>query len=125
MATSTIRALILAVAVLVGALLIANAFGGNPSQAIAPKASPATSPTPTPSTSTSTSPSEPASNLIKDVKIQVLNGTQSTGLAAEQASRLKRAGYKVKIVEQSTTSYSRTTIYFKSGAKANAEAMKA
>ena len=58
------------------------------------------------------------------MKIQVLNGTDSTGLAAEQASRLKRAGYKVKLVEQSPTPYTRTTIYYKAGAKANAEAMK-
>jgi hypothetical protein len=123
MTTSAIRGLILAAAVVLGAILIGQAFSGNPSQAVAPPASP----TPSPSVSPSISPSAPASpsrDLVKNVRIQVLNGTQTTGLAAEQAQRLRHAGYKVIAVEQAPVTYTHTTIYYRSGAKANAEAMK-
>lgn len=131
MATSTLRALILAVAVVVGVVLLSKAFTTPASQAFGPSAT-ATTPSPTPSVSSSPSstPGHQKKNLVRGVRIQVLNGTNGkvAALAATQAARLKKAGYVVCSTCVGDTApgvvYQQTTIFYAKGAKAYAAEMK-
>lgn len=131
MATSTLRALILAAAVVVGVVLLSKAFTSSAGQAFGPGGAAAVSPSPSTSPSASPSTSPPRKkNLIKGVAIQVLNGTggRVAALAATQATRLKHAGYVVCAACVGDTApgvvYQTTTIFYAKGAKAYAEAMK-
>jgi hypothetical protein len=124
MATSTLRAVILAAAIVIGIVVIKNAFPENASQTITPGSTPtkiATSPSATPSTSPSTSAS--AKPRVKGVTVQVLNGTDTTGLAGIVTGRLKRAGYTMK-TPGGVNNASKTTIYYQAGFHPEAQFLK-
>ncbi len=127
MSTSALRALILAAAVVIGGMMLVKAFPHGAVQAFTPpSASPAATPSPTPSHSPT--PSGPSTSpTIKGVTIQILNATQTPGLAATWAAKLKKAGYKVcaTCVGNAAVAYAQTTIYYAPGAKADALAMRA
>ena len=127
-ATSTIRGIILVAAVVVGILLIGQAFGSSPSsgtlQASSPK--PTTSPPASPSPSPSPTPTSGLTHAtaVKGVPIQVLNGSGNDGLGATVAESLKNKGYKIVAVETAGAQSAKTTIYYEQGAKDLAEYMK-
>jgi hypothetical protein len=76
----------------------------------------ATAATPTP-TATAPSPSS--------VTIDVLNGTARPGLATALANKLKSEGYTIRKVGNQTAHQTATTIYYKTGSKAAADALLA
>jgi ABC-type antimicrobial peptide transport system permease subunit len=126
-ATSTIRGVILVAAVVVGILLIGQAFGSSASgtlQASSPKPSPSPSSPPSPSPSLSTTPALTHATAVKGVPIQVLNGSGNDGLGATVAESLKNKGYKVVAVETAGAASAKTTIYYEQGAKELGEYMK-
>ena len=77
---------------------------------------PSATPTPTPS-ATATS--------LAGITVNVLNGTQRPGLATALANKLKADGYTVKTIGNQTTHQTQTTIYYRAGSKAAAEALLA
>ena len=124
MATSTLRAVILAAAIVIGIVVIRNAFPENASQGIAPPtsshprtSSPSSTPTVSPSASASVKP------RVKGVTVQVLNGTDTTGLAGIVTGRLKKAGYTMR-TPGGVANASKTTIYYQSGYQLEAQFMK-
>jgi hypothetical protein len=101
-ATSTLRAAILVVAVVLGIFGIAKAFPDNATQSLAPSSpgtTASTSPTPaSSSTSPRSRPSPTASRKpqVHGVVVEVLNGSGKTGQASLTSQTLQNAGYTVK-----------------------------
>jgi LytR cell envelope-related transcriptional attenuator len=117
--TAAVRVAILVGAVVIGAIVIANAF---PTQG-SPGASPATSPTSSPSSSPS--PHHPAVSYklncssVQNTRVAVENATTTQGLAAATATLLQHAGYLINsqdIGNAPTSSATTTTVYYRTGA---------
>jgi len=126
--TSTLRGVLLAVAVVIGLLMIGQGFQSSTSQALTPP-SPSPSLSPSPSVAVSPSPSRSPGlthlQAVKGVKIQVLNGTTTNGLGAAVADDLQKKGYTVYAVSNAgKTDYQTTIIYFESGQKSRAQYME-
>lgn len=81
-----------------------------------------THPTLSSTPSTTVTPTATASNLAR-ITVDVLNGTQRAGLATALANKLKADGYTVKKVGNQAAHQTLTTIYYRVGFKAAAEAM--
>ena len=123
MATSTLRGIILVAAVVIGVLLIGQAFGsgaGLTLHAAPPTPTPSHSPSPSPSASVSTRPALTKKTAVKNVPIQVLNASGVNGLGAVVGTRLKGEGYNlcdVCVETAATSGLTRTIIYYASGAR--------
>jgi hypothetical protein len=130
MATSTIRGIILVAAVVIGVVLIGQAFGsgaGLTLHAASPNPTVGHSPLPSPSVSVSTRPPLTKQTAVKGVTVQVLNGTTVNGLAAVVALRLKKQGYSIgdqNVQNAAVQNVTRTVIYYRPGAKAIAGYMQ-
>jgi LytR cell envelope-related transcriptional attenuator len=124
-ATSTLRAVILAAAIVIGIVVIRNAFPQNASQDITTTTSPSNSVTTSPSVTPTASPSASvsASPRVKGVTVQVLNGTDTTGLAGIVTGRLKKAGYTMR-APGGVNNASKTTIYYQEGFQPEAQFLK-
>ena len=97
-----------------------NATGSTP-----PVTTPTThAPTVTPSSSVSHTPTATATPAAK-VTVDVFNGTARTGLARALATKLTKEGYVTKTVATAAAHQTATTIYYRPGAKAAAEALLA
>jgi len=72
----------------------------------------------------SLTPTASASTATK-VTVNVLNGTTRTGIARALATKLSGEGYAVKTVATDPKHQVATTIYYRPGAKAAAEALLA
>jgi LytR cell envelope-related transcriptional attenuator len=112
-ATSTLRALLLAALVVLGVVGLTKLFPQNESLGIT-GASPRSqvSGSPSPGSSVSPSPSSTRKPRVKGVVVLVLNGTSRKGLAAEVSSTLASAGYKMK-VPRNAKATKRTIIYYR------------
>lgn len=131
MATSTIRGIILVAAVVIGVLLIGQAFGSGAGLTLHAAASPSPTashtPSPSPSSSVSTRPPLTKQTAVKGVTVQVLNGTAVNGLAAVVALRLKKQGYSIpdaNVANAAVQNVTRTVIYYAKGARALAAYME-
>jgi LytR cell envelope-related transcriptional attenuator len=114
MATSTLRALILAALVVLGIVGLTKLFPQNESLGItgAGGGSPKAGTSPTPS-GQSPSPTPSRKAKVKGVVVLVLNGTSRKGLAAEVSRTMENAGYKPKVPGNSKPTR-RTIIYYRS-----------
>jgi hypothetical protein len=123
-ATSTLRAVILAAAIVIGIVVIKNAFPQNTSQGITTTSS-GRSGTAAPSVTPSVSPSASATAKprVKGVTVQVLNGTDTTGLASIVTGRLEKAGYTMR-TPGNVNNASKTNIYYQSGFQPEAQLLK-
>jgi len=119
MASSTLKAVILVAVVVVGVVLLRNAFPESTGAPIGSGATGTTSPTPTGSPTV-----EPSASLhpAGQVRVQVLNGTTVLGLAADVTITLRADGYKTGVPQNAPTT-NKTTIYYQDGYQANAEAL--
>lgn len=127
MNTGTARIVIIVTLVVVGGLLLANAFddsgvaaAGGPSGAVtSPSPSASSSPTGT-TQSTQTPPPTPDPQPPKDVSVAVFNGTDSPGLAGIVMQDLLGHGYKQGQVPADAPNkpVAKTVIYYVSGADA-------
>jgi hypothetical protein len=125
--TTTIRAIVLAAAVVIGAVVLSKGFASDASQSFTPQptqTTPSASGTPSGTPSPSSHPTTPASPPVKGVTVQVLNGTHTANLASNTKTQLEQAGYTVTGTGNSATAYQTTTIYYASGSKAAADYMK-
>jgi LytR cell envelope-related transcriptional attenuator len=116
MTAGALRGALLVVAVVLGAIVIANAF---PTGAAPPVANPVGSPghsrtpNPTPSKQKLVCPSP------KGIRIAVENAAGVAGLAAATVTRVKPAGYTINLstdVGNASNTVSTTTIYYRSTA---------
>ncbi len=127
MATSSLRYALLVLAVVLGIVVVRSGFPGNATEGVA--AGPGgtgkgggTLISPIPSTTT---PSPKVAGKIKGVAIQVLNGTEETGLAGSTQQSLEGAGYKAGAEPSNAPHlYQHTTIYYQADQRANAELMQ-
>ena len=126
MNTGTARIVIIVALVIVGGLLLANAFddsgvaeAGGPSGAVT-SPSPSTTSSPTGTQSTQTPPPTPDPQPPKDVSVAVFNGTDSPGLAGIVMQDLLGHGYKQGQVPADAPNkpVAKTVIYYVSGADA-------
>jgi hypothetical protein len=117
--TNAVRAAILVGAVVVGAIVIANAFPTSGAPGITPVSSPSSSPSSHPSTH----PTPPHKKLdcskAQGTQLAVENATSTAGLAAATATRLVAAGYRIdtspnsKDIGNAPTQSSTTTVYYR------------
>lgn len=119
LATSTLKVGIIAAVVVLGVLVLRNAFPEDTGVGVAP---PTTSPTASP-TGPSRSPRPTASPEVEGVVVQVLNGTTTTGLAAQVSQILRDAGYTLKTPGNAPNTET-TTVYHQAGSEVDAEHMR-
>jgi hypothetical protein len=125
LATSTLRAIVLAAAVILGVVGLTKAFPSGTSPVTPSGSSVAPSPLPSTSPSIGTSPTPAVTpRPPKEVTVQVLNGSGVNFLAAKKSTKLENAGYKVKSPGDASHS-SNTVVYFKAGFKVDAEFLAA
>jgi hypothetical protein len=123
MATSTLRAIILVAALVVGVVLIKNAFPTNASQftssspAAASHSNSSSSGQPSPRAGVSPTPQ------IHGVVVQVLNGTSTFGLANSTSQTLRSAGFDLKTPGNAALTNS-TFIYYRPTAVTAANYLK-
>jgi LytR cell envelope-related transcriptional attenuator len=114
MTAGAVRGALLVVAVVLGAIVISNAFPGG-------AAPPAARPTHSPSgAAPSPSPSPPKQHLVcpppTGIRIAVENAAGVAGLAAATVTRVKPAGYTINLstdVGNATSTANTTTIYYR------------
>jgi hypothetical protein len=121
LATSTLRAIILGAAVILGIIGLTKAFpnGGTP---VPVGGSPSASPTPSVSPS-QPSPSPSATPRVHGVSVQVLNGSHTTGLAATASTQIRHAGYHV-LTPGNANPTSTTVVYYQAGFQLEADFLK-
>lgn len=123
LATSTVRAVILAVAVVLGVVGITRAFpeGGDSPITLPPAG--AGDVTPSPTVTIPTSPSPTASpRAPRNVSVLVLNGAGVTGLAADVTTILQDAGYDT-LVPDDGARRPQTVVFFQAGSQVEAEVL--
>ena len=120
LATSTLRALILVAAVVLGVFVLAKAFPENASSITGtPRSTPrgATEPTQRP---TQRPPQAPPASPTFEARVWVLNGTDRTGFAAEMTQRLEEEGYRSSKEPANAPETQRTVIYYRDAFAADA-----
>lgn len=83
-----------------------------------------TSPPVSPSVVPSTGRQPPEPLPPEDIKLQVLNGTDVSGLAADTAQILEDAGYQVPTIGDAEVNYDVTTIFYVPKRKTDAEVLQ-
>lgn len=127
LATAALRGLLVVGALALGFLVLSKAF---PSGDGAPVTTPGeqqetltTLPTPPPETETpGRTPPSPLD--ASEITIQVLNGTDVSGLASDTAELLEEAGYQISTIADAETSYDVTTIFHKPKRKVEAQILQ-
>jgi hypothetical protein len=129
LATATLRAGLIVVALAIGVFVLSRAFPETQSPTpqstgtpIVPS-SPESSPSPEDETP---SPSPPASPEVEGVRLAVLNGTSETGLAASAAQDLRARGYRVddEDVGNAQGTYKITTLFFRRDSRLEAQHLR-
>lgn len=82
-------------------------------------------PVTSPSVVQSTGKQPPEPRPFDEVKVQVLNGTDVSGLAADTAELLEDAGYDVRTIGDAETNYEVTTIFYVPKRKVDAQTLQA
>src|SRR5437763_9234784 len=114
MTAGALRGALLVVAVVLGAIVIANAF---PTGAAAPVANPGRSPGPGRTPSPTPSKQKLVCPPPQGIRIAVENAAGVAGLAAATVTRVKPAGYQINLstdVGNATTTANTTTIFYRS-----------
>jgi hypothetical protein len=129
--TGTARIVIIVALVVVGGLLLANAFGdsgvaaaGGPSGAVT-SPTPSSTSSPTGTQSTQTPPPTPDPQPPKDVAVAVFNGTNTQGLAGVVLENLIGHGYQQGMIPSDAPNkpVAKTVVYY-TGSGADAEQNK-
>lgn len=116
LATAALRFVLVIAALALGVFVLSRAFpSGDEATPITPTqpASPADTET-TPPPEVTTEPEAPATHEPSEIALQVLNGTDIGGLAADAAEILETDGYDVRTVDDAQSKpYEVTEIFFK------------
>lgn len=124
LATAALRGLLVVAALALGFFVLSKAFPtGGTAEPVTPTGPVVTTPPTSPSPATSPTRRVPQLLDPSQVSVQVLNGTNVSGLAAETADLLEQAGYDIRTIDDAPTSYDVTTIHYVPKRKADAEAL--
>lgn len=124
--TAALRVVLVVAGVVLGVFVLSRAFspGGEP----APEGAPGpTLASPTAPAEEETPPEEeppeaPEREARQEgVVLDVLNGTNETGLAADTAEELEALGYEIRQVGNAARNYDETTIFFRQGSRPEAQ----
>jgi LytR cell envelope-related transcriptional attenuator len=123
LATAALRAALVAAAVILGVFVLSRAF---PTTSEAPSSitespSPAVEETQSPAAPTEESPEAAEPRNPSRVTLQVLNGTDTTGLAAETAELLEQEGYNIITITDADRPYETTTLFYHPDAEVDAQ----
>jgi len=129
LATATLRAGLVIAAVVLGIFVLSKAFptgadDGSPQGSPGPIAttegeSPAPEESPTENGGEQPPPEEEVN--LRGVAVQVQNGTNATGLAAETAEDLRELGLRIREIGNAERNYDVTTLFFAQGSRPQAE----
>ncbi len=113
---------------MVATVLVVLSRGGGTDQAgspaITPRAS-VTSPSPRPSASATLTPTPTPKTLVPSkVTVHVQNGTSRAGFGAQTADAIRQKGYRVLKVDNASTHFAKSTIFYRPGAKDEALAFQ-
>lgn len=126
LATAALRFVLVIAALALGVFVLSKAFpSGDEAAPITPTqpASPAAETTPPPEVTTE--PEAPATHEPGEIALQVLNGTDIGGLAADAAEILETDGYDVQTVDDAQSKpYEITEIFFKRAFEADATILR-
>lgn len=126
LATAALRGLLVVAALALGFFVLSKAF---PSGDGAPTGTPGGQPV-TFSPPVSPSPVESPTRQVpepldpSDITIQVLNGTEVSGLAADTAELLEAEGYDIQTISDAPSAYTQTTLFHTRKRRADAEVMR-
>lgn len=127
LATAALRFVLVIAALALGIFVLSKAFPSGDEAAPITPAQP-TEPTvteTTPSPEVTTEPEAPATHEPSEIALQVLNGTEVGGLAADAAEVLEADGYDVRTVDDAQSKpYEVTEIFFKRAFEADAGALR-
>jgi hypothetical protein len=120
LATATLRAALVATALVVGLFVLSRAFPQ--AEAPTPQATAVTTTPPqetTPPPEETTPPPEQPSPPVQGVRLAVLNGTSETGLAAATVDQLKDLGYRVDRdnIGNAQSTYDVTTLFYRNDSR--------
>lgn len=129
MTTAALRGILVVGAVILGLVVLANAFtpgvtaappggstGSTQPGATTPPAGQTASPT-----SGATPKDQPTPREVTAVKLTVLNGTSQSGLAATAAESLQTLGYSITKTDNAEARYKNTTLWFSKDKKGQTE----
>jgi hypothetical protein len=80
---------------------------------------------PTTPRSTTPRPTTPTTPPLAGITVAIYNATHTSGLAGNERQRLQADNWDVISIGDTQTSFTKTTIYYKAGAKAQADYLKA
>lgn len=127
LATAALRGLLVVAALALGFLVLSKAFlpgdGAPPTTPVDEQTTLTTAPT-SPATTAPPIRNQPSPLDPSEIKLQVLNGTEVSGLAGDTADLLEDAGYDILAIADAETSYEITTLFHKPKRKADAELLK-
>jgi hypothetical protein len=132
LATAALRAVLVLAAVVLGVFVLSKAFptGGEASVPVTPDEM-ATTPAPTtpPADGEETGGGGGGGGQLEthdpaDIRVQVLNDTDVSGLAADTAALLEDEGYQVPTVDDYQGSVEQTTIFFRPPFRLDAQALR-
>jgi hypothetical protein len=125
-ANSPLRWAVVLVFLLVAVLFLSKGFDGaglaSGGTGKGPGSSPSPSTTPTHTTPPATTPTIPP---LAGVTVAIYNGTRTSGLAGNERQRLQADNWDVISIGDAPIPFTKTTIYYKAGAKTQALYMKA
>ena len=84
----------------------------SPTEVVVATPSPEPSPTPSPTQSSTDEDRSDVKLITKDVNVQVLNGSSDPDAAERMAQRLSGLGFRVESIEDASTSYPETTVFW-------------
>jgi hypothetical protein len=127
LATAALRGLLVVAALALGFFVLSKAFpSGDQASTVTPGGGAVTTPPPTVSPAISPTPGRQAPEPLPfdQIKVQVLNGTDVSGLAADTAELLEDAGYKVPTIGDAEVNYDVTTIFHVPKRKVDAQLLQ-
>ena len=127
LATAALRGLLVVAALALGLLVLSKAFLPGDSAAPTTPVDEETTLTAAPTSPATTAPpirSQPSPLDPSEISVQVLNGTEVSGLAGDTADLLEESGYEILAIADAETSYEVTTLFHKPKRKADAELLK-
>jgi hypothetical protein len=84
----------------------------SPAEVVVATPSPEPSPTPSPEPSPTEEDRSDVKLITQDVNVQVLNGSSDPDAAERMAQRLSGLGFRVESIEDASTSYPETTVFW-------------
>ena len=126
LATAALRGLLVVAALALGFFVLSKAFPSGGEPPAQPGGDVVNTTPPTTSPSVVDSPTRDVAEPLppNEIKVQVLNGTEVSGLAADTAEILEQAEYDIVTIEDAEAPYEQTTIFHVPKRKIDAQLLR-